>query len=113
MPRRLALAALLPFLSASAAVAGPDFDRDVAPLLVRRCLDCHSGPEAKGKLDLSQSRSAFKGGRGGPAVMAGKPDDSLLWQRVRAGEMPPKKPLSAEEAELLRTWIASGAAWGA
>src|SRR5277367_5792569 len=33
---------------------GSDFDGQVAPLLVRRCLDCHSGPDPKGKLDLSR-----------------------------------------------------------
>jgi hypothetical protein len=37
---------------------------------------------------------------------------SLLWQRVQAGKMPPKRPLAAVEITLLKRWIDSGAAWG-
>ncbi len=92
--------------------ASEPFDREIAPLLVRRCLDCHSGAEAKGKLDLSRADSATKGGESGVALVPGKAADSLLWQRVRDGEMPPKKPLAKEEIELLRRWIDGGAMWG-
>ena len=88
------------------------FDREIAPLLVRRCLDCHSGGEKKGMLDLSRAESATKGGESGTAIVPGKAAESLLWQRVRDGEMPPKKPLPKEEAELLRRWIDGGAKWG-
>src|SRR4051794_37615841 len=105
--RRALLASLL-FLAIPAArgEGAPDFDREVAPLLARRCLDCHSGPAPKGDLDLSRRKAA-------QAVLApGKPDDSTLWQRVRDAEMPPKKPLAAAEKELLRRWIAGGAKWG-
>jgi len=101
----------------SFAVAGDEppvaFDREIAPLLVRRCLDCHSGTEKKGMLDLSRAESATKGGESGAAIVPGKSADSLLWQRVRDGEMPPKKPLLKEETELLRRWIDGGAKWGA
>lgn len=83
-----------------------DFDRTIAPLLVRRCLDCHSGPKPKGGLDLSRRKAALE------AISPGKPDDSTLWQRVQAGEMPPKKPLPETERQLLRDWIARGADWG-
>ena len=88
------------------------FDREVAPLLVRRCLDCHNGTEKKGMLDLSRIESATKGGETGAVLVPGKAADSLLWQRVRDGEMPPKKPLPKEEVELLRRWIDGGAKWG-
>ena len=88
------------------------FDREIAPLLVRRCLDCHSGTEKKGGLDLSRVESVTKGGESGAAIVPGKAAESLLWQRVRDGEMPPKKPLPKEEVELLKRWIDSGAKWG-
>ncbi len=88
------------------------FDRDIAPLLVRRCLDCHSGAETKGMLDLSRAESSAKGGESGTVLVSGKAAESLLWQRVRDGEMPPKKPLPKEEVELLRRWIDGGAKWG-
>ena len=88
------------------------FDREIAPLLVRRCLDCHSGAEKKGMLDLSRVESATKGGESGAVLVPGKSAESLLWQRVRDGEMPPKKPLPNEEVELLKRWIDGGAKWG-
>ena len=89
-----------------------DFDRDVAPLLVRRCLECHTGAEAKGGLDLSRRESAGAGGESGPVLAPGKLDESLLWEYVESNEMPPKKPLTAEEKETLKAWIVSGARWG-
>ncbi|MFQ5732046.1 MAG: DUF1549 domain-containing protein, partial [Planctomycetaceae bacterium] len=88
------------------------FDRSIAPLLGQRCLDCHSGSEPKGGLDLTRKATTLKGGESGAAVVPGKPDRSLLWKRVRDGEMPPKNPLSANEKARLKTWIASGAHWG-
>ena len=71
-------------------------------------------PEAdpKGHLDLSISASALRGGEGGSAIVAGKPDESPLWERVDSDEMPPKSPLSQSEKATLRDWIAAGAAWG-
>ncbi|MFI5458429.1 MAG: PSD1 and planctomycete cytochrome C domain-containing protein [Isosphaerales bacterium] len=91
---------------------GGDFDAQVAPILVRRCLDCHSGPEPKGKLDLSSRATALAGGQDGLAIVPGKPNESPLWERVSSGEMPPKSPLPATEKAVLRGWIAAGARWG-
>src|SRR5262245_52421192 len=95
------------WVQAASGPAVPDFDRDVAPLLARRCLDCHSGAAPKGKLDLSRRQGA------GRALVAGKPEESELWQRVQQEQMPPKKPLPSGEKEVLRRWIAAGAKWGA
>ncbi|AMV17823.1 DUF1553 domain-containing protein [Planctomyces sp. SH-PL14] len=89
-----------------------DFDRDVAPLLSRRCLDCHGGADPKGGLDLSHRGRAAKGGDSGTAVTPGDLSASELWQRVDRDEMPPKKPLTADEKRVLRSWIESGARWG-
>src|SRR5260370_29827182 len=89
-----------------------DFDRTIAPLLAQHCLDCHAGAKPKGGLDLSQQRTLLKGGKSGPAVVPGKLDDSVLWERVSADEMPPKHPLAAADKKKLREWIVAGAAWG-
>ncbi len=89
-----------------------DFDRDVAPLLASKCLECHSGAGPEGGLDLTQQTRMLKGGETGPAVVPGKLDDSPLWQRVRDEEMPPEHPLSADEKQILRDWISGGAVWG-
>jgi hypothetical protein len=92
--------------------AVPDFDRQVAPLLARRCLGCHNGDEFRGKLDLTGKAAAMAGGESGPVIVPGNPDESLLWNYVDSDEMPPKKPLPATEKALLKAWIAYGAAWG-
>jgi mono/diheme cytochrome c family protein len=109
----LACAGIAPYLSPSAgAEPAAAFDRDIAPLIARRCAECHNSTDKKGGLDLTRKEAALKGGDGGVAIVVGKPEDSSVWQRVETDEMPPKHPLSAEEKKLLRTWITDGARWG-
>ena len=88
------------------------FDHSIAPLLVRRCFSCHEGIESKGKLDLSNGKSAMTGGESGTVIEPGNPDRSLLWQHVESDTMPPKKPLNAAEKAIIKAWIADGAKWG-
>ncbi len=83
----------------------------VAPLLARRCVACHAGDEAKGKLDLTTREKLLAGGESGSALVPGQVEKSLLWQRVAADEMPPKHPLQEDEKRLLKSWIETGAAW--
>ncbi len=89
-----------------------DFDQTIAPLLIERCVDCHGGAKAKGGLDLTKKAAVFKGGKSGPGVVAKNLEQSQLWLRVQAGEMPPKKPLPDQEKAILKAWIEGGAAWG-
>ncbi len=86
-----------------------EFERDVAPILVRNCLECHRGPEPSGGLDLSSRQSMAAGGESGPAVDADDPKDSLLWRKVSDGEMPPESELPAIERSQLLRWIEAGA----
>ncbi len=59
------------------------FERDVRPIFKAYCLDCHGGgAELKGKLDLRLARTARAGGKGGPAVVPGNPEESPLLDRV-------------------------------
>jgi hypothetical protein len=106
------LVALLLVSLAQAETPQEHFDKVIAPLLAKRCLDCHHGHEPKGDLDLGQQKTALAGGESGAAIVAGDLSKSLLWERVAAGDMPPKKPLPENERELLKAWISSGAAWG-
>lgn len=100
------------FVTADRPIGPSSFDQVIAPLLANRCLNCHEGPQAKGKLDLSRKDKVLAGGRSGPALVAGKPEDSLLWQLIDKNKMPPKHPLPAGERALIKAWIASGASWG-
>ena len=55
----------------------------------------------------------LKGGKSGPAIVLGKPAESLLLKRIHAGEMPPKENdrLDKKQIEWVRSWIAGGAPW--
>src|SRR3989442_13624005 len=78
-----------------------------------RCLICHGQAQTAG-LDLRQIDSITKGGKGGPALGPGNAEQSLLYKAVaRTGDlqMPPGKPLSAEEIAIIRAWIDEGAPW--
>ena len=88
------------------------FDDTIALLLSRRCLDCHNATDKKGGLDLSSKAAMLKGGDSGAALTPGRLGDSLLWERITDGDMPPKAPLAADEKRLLSAWITSGAKWG-
>lgn len=103
------LCALLLFACAARAV---DFDREIAPIFAAYCLDCHSGAEPKGKLDLSRRQGAMAGGKDGVAIVPGDLDKSPMWELIDDGEMPPKKELPAPQREAIRAWIAGGAKWG-
>ncbi len=106
----LAVSAAQP--AATTLAAPVDFDKDVAPLLAARCLECHNATDKKGKLDLTSSRATMLGGESGAVIVPGDVEKSLLWENVRDDEMPPKKPLTAAEKAMVKAWIAGGAKWG-
>ena len=87
-----------------------DFQRDVQPILAKRCHECHGPMKQSSGLRLDASEAALKGGNSGPVIVPGKSADSRLIHLV-AGldaelKMPPKGPaLSAEEIGKLRAWI--------
>jgi len=87
------------------------FEKDVRPIFKAYCLDCHGAGEAlKGNLDLRLKRFAERGGDSGAAVVPGQPDESLLIERLKNGEMPPgEKKVPVEQVALIERWIASGA----
>ncbi len=92
-------------------------ETDVLPILQMRCGLCHGKRKQEGGLDLRTVESRLQGGDSGPALVPGKPDESLLLRRIVAGEMPPPDLLFANqikapnetEVALLRKWIADGA----
>ncbi|HKB42143.1 MAG TPA: DUF1549 domain-containing protein, partial [Gemmataceae bacterium] len=116
------LAALAICLAPARASAAVDYQRDVRPILADTCFKCH-GPDdnaRKGKLRLDSRAGALKGGRNGPAIVPGKPDDSELVKRLTSDSpsevMPPPstgKKLSPAQIRALRQWIAEGANYSA
>jgi cytochrome c553 len=110
-PRLFAVLISLVVCEAADAADAPSFQKDVRPLLDAKCVRCHGAKVKKADLDLSTAAGVLQGGESGPAVVAGKPEKSLLYEKVHKGEMPPAKkdPLSTAEVETLRRWIAAGA----
>jgi len=86
--------------------------RSVRPILQRQCSGCHFPAKLEGKLSVLSVGELLKGGDAGPAIVATKPDDSVLVQYI-SGENPemPRngEPLHAESIHTIRTWIAQGA----
>lgn len=91
------------------------FTDKVKPLLESRCVSCHGTEKQKGGLRLDSREAAVKGGESGPAIVPGKPSDSLLLQAVMHSkidlEMPPKEKLTTNDVAVLRRWIEGGAIW--
>ena len=87
----------LVLLALPVAAAPPDFDKHVGPLFVRKCSGCHAGDKPKGDLDITRKANV---------------DAAAVWKRVDADDMPPKKPLSAEEKATLKAWLDGGGKWG-
>lgn len=102
---------------AAASPGEPSFARDVAPILVANCVDCHSPGRPgvnRGKLDMGSFDKLAKGGPSGAGAVAGKPDESHLLLRVN-GEEEPKMPpnndasLGAAAVAAIEGWIKAGA----
>jgi len=90
------------------------FEQKIRPLLIERCYRCHSpAKEVKGGLKLDSRKGWEKGGETGPAIVPGKPDESLLITAVRYQDadlrMPPAGKLAEAEIALLEEWVRRGA----
>lgn len=116
MKRILAIAAIATSLTA-ADDAGL-WTAKVQPLLTERCISCHGPQKQKHGLRVDSLEALLKGGKDyGPAVIAGKPDESplikvCLLPRDDEMAMPPKakgEALTAEQIAVLKAWIAAGA----
>jgi hypothetical protein len=121
--RKLVLLLLLLLLTTSS-LHGDDndhrgldfFEAKIRPELVKHCYECHSAGAAgkkklKGALLLDSRDGSRKGGESGPAVVPGKPDESLLLSALThdSFKMPPKGKLPDELISHFRKWIEMGA----
>jgi len=91
------------------------FDERVAPILSRRCLGCHNEELKNGNISFLDRDSLIRGGSRGPAIVPGKPQQSVLMDVLRHDgeiQMPPGPKLPAKEIAVLAEWIRRGALWG-
>jgi len=96
------------------------FEQHIQPILANHCYDCHStATSSDGQLRLDDRNAVLQGGKSGPAIIPGNPDESLLIKRILqedARTRMPKgesEPLSSAEVADLKAWIAQGAPWPA
>ncbi len=89
------------------------FERQIRPVLVERCYECHSkqAKTLQGGLRLDSAAGLKKGGDSGPALVPGKPNESLLLESLRyeSYEMPPDAKLPDSVIEDFARWIELGA----
>lgn len=92
------------------------YNKDIRPILSDNCFHCHGFDKKtrKGKFRLDVREDAVAKG----AIVPGKPEKSELINRIFSKTeddmMPPPeahKTLSADQKELLKRWIATGAAY--
>ena len=86
------------------------YEDEIQPIFQRHCVECHNEKNRKAEFDLTTTANLLKGGESGPGLVAGKPDESLLFEYLHDGQMPPEgsKPLSQRELEKVRQWIHAG-----
>lgn len=129
LPLLLCLFAI-PVLSQENKGSKVDFQKDIWPILEKRCIECHSAPHTtpdgkqkkpKGGIVLdSKDGITTSQNKTGKAVVAGKPDESLMYEAISLpaddeDRMPPAKkgdPLAQDQIDLIKQWIEGGAAFG-
>lgn len=99
------------------ASAGAEFfESRVRPVLAKNCYNCHTQSE-QGGLRLDSRERILDGGKSGPAIVPGKPEESLLIRAIKQTDERLKMPLGGrlkpEEIEDLASWIKMGAPWPA
>ena len=98
------------------AETAPDFESEIAPILLERCVECHQPGNRSSDLSLTTRETVIVGGESGAAIDIDRPQNSLLLRRIIDGEMPPEekgvsRKLPPEEIKLIERWIDLGAAW--
>ena len=120
--KKLTVVLMLLGISSVAEAADPNrkgldfFEAKIRPVLVEHCYECHSAGalgknNLKGGLFLDSRDGSRKGGESGPAVVPGKPDESLLITALKhdSFKMPPKGKLPDELIAHFVKWVEMGA----
>ncbi|MCH9655354.1 MAG: DUF1549 domain-containing protein [Planctomycetes bacterium] len=89
------------------------FEKEVRPLLIKHCLECHGEKKQKGDLRLDSLKAILQGGESGPAIVPGKSNESILVEAINfeSFEMPPESKLKDKEIAALTRWVNEGAYW--
>jgi len=87
--------------------------KEIHPILQRQCQGCHQPASKQADLTLTSYETFKAGGHSGPVWVAGQPDQSLVLAYIKGDKQPRMplggEPLTAEQIELFKRWIAAGA----
>ena len=95
------------------------FEAKIRPLLIGSCFRCHGNTKTSGALRVDSRDALLTGGESGPAIVPGKPEESLLIQAIQrqadVSAMPPdkEKALRPDQIADVVAWVKSGAVWPA
>src|SRR5690606_26720071 len=89
------------------------YSRDIAPVLLSTCVECHTASRQSGGLCLDNFQLVLKGGESGAMLSPGEPADSLLIKKLKgmAGQRMPlnRDPLPGNVIAKFEKWIEEGA----
>ena len=63
------------------------FSGDIKDIMAQFCFECHGVENTESGLDLRTIESMLKGGEGGPVLVPGKLEESLLFKMIHHGKM--------------------------
>jgi len=103
--------------SAHADEADSLFENNIRPVLAGTCFRCHGDGKTSGMLRVDSREALLTGGDSGPAIVPGKPEESLLLRAIQGQDdvsaMPPEKEqtLRPDQIAAFQQWIKDGALW--
>jgi len=87
-----------------------DYNSEIQPIFNSSCINCHSGSDAEEDLSLTSYDNLMNGGESGDVVIPYDHANSLLWQYITFGYMPPgNNDLTGEQVDIIAQWINEGA----
>ena len=87
-----------------------DYNSEIQPIFNSSCISCHSGSDAEEDLSLTSYDNLMNGGESGDVVIPYDHANSLLWQYITYGYMPPGNyDLTGEQVDIIAQWINEGA----
>src|SRR5687768_4548898 len=95
------------------------FESKIRPVLVGTCFRCHGDSQTSGELRVDSLKGLLQGGESGPAIVPGKPEESLLIRAIQrqadVSAMPPEKEnaLRPDQVADFVSWVKAGAVWPA
>lgn len=107
--------ALIAILVEAAPLNIPDSDKitlpkDIHRIFQEKCSACHSGDEAEAQFNVDTLSQLMAGSEKGASIVPGKPQESLLWNKIKSNEMPPEdeEKLTEAEKKKIQQWIQTG-----